>query len=126
MRKFRADEAGTATIESLFWVPIFVFFLVLVLDASFIFFGKAEALRVVQDGNRALSIRVLADESETEQFITDSLADFAPGTTVTTSIVNGIIITTALIPARELLVVGSIPIFQDTTISVTAKHFLEQ
>lgn len=124
--RFYCDEEGSVSIEALFWVPIFVFTLVLVLDTSFIFFGKSQALRAIQDGNRALSVRVIEDEAATEEFIIESMEDYAPGITVETIIEDGIIVSTATMPARELMIVGSIPVFNDTLISVTAKHFLEQ
>lgn len=123
---FARDEDGSASIESLFWVPVFVFMLVLILDTSFIFFGKSQALRAIQDGNRALSVRAIADEDATEEVIIAAMVDYAPGITVETVIEDGIIISTATMPAKELMIVGSIPVFEDTVISVTAKHFLEQ
>lgn len=123
---FARDEDGSASIESLFWVPVFVFMLVLILDTSFIFFGKSQALRAIQDGNRALSVRAIADEDATEKVIIAAMVDYAPGITVETVIEDGIIISTATMPAKELMIVGSIPVFKDTVISVTAKHFLEQ
>lgn len=123
---FGRDEDGSASIESLFWIPIFVFMLVLILDTSFIFFGKSQALRAVQDGNRALSVGAIADEDAAEEFIVAAMVDHAPGITVETLIEDGIIVSTATMPAKELMIVGSIPVFKDTVISVTAKHFLEQ
>jgi len=53
VKQLRKDEDGFATLEALIWIPIFVFFLVFILDTTFIFFGKAQALRFIQDGNRA-------------------------------------------------------------------------
>lgn len=120
-------EDGSSTIEALTWIPIFVFFLVLVLDTSFIFFGKAQALRFIQDGNRALSVGALADVGEAELLIKESISHYAPSATVQTVIVDGKVISTTMsIPVTDLMIVGSIPVFDDVIINITAQHFLEQ
>ncbi len=125
-RTLRDDETGSSTIEALIWIPIFVFFLVLILDTCFIFFGKAQALRFVQDGNRALSIGALADENATELFIKNAISGYAPKATVETTILDGIIVSTTMkIPATDLMVVGTISAFDNVIVSITATHFLE-
>ncbi|SFR34931.1 hypothetical protein SAMN04488005_0732 [Yoonia tamlensis] len=125
--RFQDDDSGSATIESLLWIPMFVFVLVLITDVSFILFGKAQALRFIQDGNRALSVGALESVEETEEFILANMAGFSSTATVETSIVDGIIISTTLVmPAVDLMVIGTMPIFEDTLISVSANHFLEQ
>jgi hypothetical protein len=127
INQFHDDDEGSATIESLLWIPMFVFILVLITDVSFILFGKAQALRFVQDGNRALSVGALSSVEETEEFILGNMANFSSSATVDTSIVDGIIISTTLVmPAVDLMVIGTMPIFEDTLISVSANHFLEQ
>jgi hypothetical protein len=125
-RRFHDGESGSASIESLFWIPMFVFFLVLVMDTSFIFFGKAQALRFVQDGNRQLSVGALTSVVDTELFIKAALSDYAPTAVVDTEIVGGVIQTTVIMPATDLMIAGSIPVFKNTMIRVTANHFQEQ
>lgn len=124
--RFWNDERGSATIEALLWIPIFVYLLVLITDVSLIYYGKAQALRTIQDGNRALSVRFLPDATAAQDFIETRLQGYAPSVEVTTSISNGIVTTSATMLASELMAVGSIPTFRDTEISVTAQHFLEQ
>ena len=106
--------------ESLLWIPIFVYLLVLITDVSLIYYGKAQALRTIQDGNRALSVRFIADASAAQDFVETRLQGYAPSVEVTTTINNGIVTTSAIMPASELMAVGSIPTFRDTMISVTA------
>lgn len=124
--RFRDDERGSATIEALLWMPIFVYLLVLITDVSLVYYGKAQALRAIQDGNRALSVRFLPDEAATQDFVETRLRSHSPSVTATTSISDGIVTTSAKMPASELMAVGSIPTFGDTIILVTAQHFLEQ
>lgn len=126
--RFQKSEDGSASIESLFWIPLFVFFLVLVLDVSFIFFGKARVLQSVQDGNRALSIGVLSTEEETEEFVQTLLSSYTANAVVNSTIdlANGVVTTDVTIPAVDLMIVGSIPVFRQTMIPVSAQHFLER
>lgn len=56
LKRFRRDERGSATIEAVLWLPMFVIFFVMIADVSLVFFRQTEVMRVVQDGNRALSV----------------------------------------------------------------------
>ena len=124
--RFKDCEDGSATVESLFWFPLFMFILVLVADVSFIFFGKAQALRVIQDGNRALSVGRFNDTDSTRDFITAALQPFAENVVVTTTVDDGVVTSTATIPTTDLMAVGSIPGISSIDVVVTAQHFLEQ
>ena len=126
LARFSRSERGSASIESLFWVPVFAFLLVLVADTSFIFYGKAQALRTIQDGNRALSTGRLDDEAAVQTYVSDTFATFSTNATVSTSINAGIISTTMTVPANDLVSVGSIPGLQNLTIEITAQQFMEQ
>ena len=126
-KNFRVSEDGSSTIESLFWIPIFAFFLVLILDVSFILFGKAQALRYIQDGNRALSVGAFTDPDEAALFMQKSISHFAPSAEVETVILDGMIISTVMsMPATDVMIVGSLPLFDEIIIKVRADHFLEQ
>ena len=126
IERFRRDESGSATVEALLWMPIFIYLLVLITDVSLIYYGKAQALRAIQDGNRALSVRFLSSTGATEDFVEARLQVHSPSVAATTSISDGIVTTSARMPASELMAVGSIPTFGNTVIKVTAQHFLEQ
>lgn len=127
VKQLRKDEDGFATLEALIWIPIFVFFLVFILDTTFIFFGKAQALRFIQDGNRALSVGALPDVDATALQIKTAISDYAPAATVNTEILNGMIISTTMtIPVSDLMIIGTIPVFKGTNVEITATHFLEQ
>ena len=125
-QQFVKDERGSATIETLIWVPMFVYLLVLITDVSLIFYGKAQALRIIQDGNRALSVRHLNNTDEAEAYVLAQLATYTGAATVNTSIADGMITTVAVMPASDLMAIGSIPGFSDNTLNITAQHFLEQ
>lgn len=126
LARFKEDQSGTATIESLLWIPLFFYIFVLITDASFIFFGKAQALRIIQDGNRAYSVDAFETSEEASAYIQSQLRAFAPQATVTTNVSNGIIVTNATLRSGDLMAVGSIPGIKNIDIQITAQHFQEK
>ena len=125
LRKFLKDESGTATVESLLWMPIFFFLFILITDASFIFYGKAQAMRMIQDGNRAYSVNNFDDNAEASAYIQARLRTLSPTATATTTVSNGVITTTATLSVRELMAVGTIPNFGNGEINLTLQQFQE-
>lgn len=124
--RFKEDERGLATIESLLWMPLFFYLFILITDVSFIFYGKAQALRVVQDGNRAYATNLL-DLASAEERITTRLNSFAPGSTAN-MVYNGgtgLVTTRATLPAASLMAVGSIPNFVNLDVTITEQHYRE-
>lgn len=124
-RCFKEDQRGSATIESLLWMPLFFYLFVLITDVSFIFYGKAQALRIIQDGNRAYSVKAFDSDAAASDYIKSKLNVFAPQATVSTTVSNGIIITSATLNAADLMAVGTIPAFINSEFSVTSQHFME-
>jgi Flp pilus assembly protein TadG len=125
LRRFIKDEDGVATVESLLWMPVFFFLFILITDASFIFFGKAQTLRIIQDGNRAYSVSRFETDAEASAYIQGRIREFSPQATVQTTVTNGIIQTRATLPASDLMAVGSIPAFVSSELSVTSQQFME-
>jgi len=121
------DESGTATVESVLWLPVFIAFFCIIADASFIFFGQNRAYRIVQDANRNLSVGRLVDSIEVETAVTASLADFAPNSVVQSSIdpVSGVVTTVVALQASDLVATGLITAFLESTITVGSSHFVE-
>lgn len=123
--RFIRSTEGSSTIEAAIWMPILAFLLVLITDVSFIFYGRAEAMRIVQDGNRAFSIGRLTTEDETEAYIRAALSDLAPGATVTTLLANGVISTTVTLPVDDLMAIGTVPGMSGFNVAVASQHLLE-
>lgn len=122
---FWKDERGTATVEFVICVPVFVMLLGLVVDTSLVFAGEAQALRVVQDANRSFSIGRIKTISETQTMIVDSLKSMSPGVTAVTVVNGGVITSTATMPAQELSSFGILNVFGSTKVKVTAQHMSE-
>lgn len=125
LKRFRKDEDGVATVESLLWMPLFFLLFILITDASFLFYGKAQALRIIQDGNRAYSVQRFDSDAEARAYIETRIWKFAPNAVVETTVTNGIIQTSARLKASDLMAVGTIPTFAATEISVVSQQFME-
>lgn len=125
LQRFRSSDEGSATIETLIWLPVFVWVLVMIINVSFILFEKNQALRIVQNANRILSTGYMLTAAETEAFITDRLADIAPNATVTTVIDNGIVTSDVSYKVTNLLMPHVMRDMVNLKISISAQHFME-
>ncbi len=125
LRAFIRREAGSGTIETVLWVPVFVLIIGLIADTSLIFGRQAEALRVVQDANRALSLGRLSDVAAAEAYVLNAIAEISPNATVVTEVVNGIIITRLQMPASDLSATGVFATFSTVTVNITSEFMSE-
>lgn len=125
LRQFFKDTQGTASIESVLWLPVFFAFFSLMVDASMIFNGHSRIMRVVQDGNRNLSVGRLDTENGVEDWVSEQLTTLSDNVTVDTQIVAGVATTTAVVPAVDLEILGLFSAFNSLNISVTSQHYIE-
>jgi Flp pilus assembly protein TadG len=125
LKRFRRDERGSATIEAVLWLPMFVIFFVMIADVSLVFFRQTEVLRVVQDGNRALSVGRFGGAAEVEQFVKDTIAPMTTRAQVTTTVNSGVINTKALVPVEDLVAVGMFNFLNGYNIAVQSNHYVE-
>lgn len=121
------DESGNVTIEFVLWVPLVAFLLLLTVDVGQIFLKQAQATRLVQDANRALSVGKIRTTVATETFIKDRLAGFSTAVSAQTTYDpgTGIISTTAQIPLRDLAITQALPIGTDAKITIQSSHMME-
>lgn len=119
------SESGGATVEAVLWMPFFVFLFSLVVDASLVFGGQAEILRIVQDTNRGLSLGRYANIAAAKAHIELEIAELSPGAVVTVEAPDGIITTLVVIPASDLTATGIFDGFSDVNIVVKAQHLSE-
>lgn len=124
-RHFVRDEEGAVTVEALIWIPFFFGFLMMITDVSLAFYAKAQAFRILQDGNRALSVRRFTTPEETEAWIAAAYAPLSAGTTVDAQVSAGVVTTTMLIPIAEVQLFNTLSAFTSGDLTVTAEHYLE-
>ena len=126
LRTFRRSEDGAATIELVLILPVFLLIVALVVDSSMILFRQAQAYRIVQDANRALSLGRISTADETSALIVAALQPIAPSATATAQIANGIVTTTLTMPLSDIQMTGLLAAFDGGSIGVTASHILER
>ncbi len=130
LRRFKKQEEGSATVEAVLWIPMFVALFVLITDASLLFNGQAQMLKIVQDANRAYSTGQFETTDEVEDWVLAQVLSTSANaqvvSVVDTSVVPaGIIETTLNIPAGDLDAVGIIASLADFTMSVGSKQYVE-
>jgi Flp pilus assembly protein TadG len=125
IRKFRQSEAGTATVEAVIWLPIFFVVLFLMVDAAMIFNGQSQALRVVQDANRKMSIGGFSTPSEVEAYVVERLSPLSLEVSAISTVTVGVVTTTVTLPAADLQLSGFFGAFTNLTLSVSADHLVE-
>jgi Flp pilus assembly protein TadG len=124
-RRFLRREDGGATVEAVIWLPIFFFVLFLMVDTALIFVGQSEALRVVQDANRNMSIGRFRTVEETEAYVERQLARLSPSVTAVSVVNAGIVTTTVTMPAGDLQMSGFFTAVINANLSISADHLIE-
>lgn len=102
-----------------------MFMLVMIVDASFVFHGKTQALRALQDSNRAFAVGRFATTSELKAAALVELNKFSPNASVTSTTNAGIVTTVATFPAKDLMSIGSISAISDVNVTVVSKQYIE-
>jgi len=123
--KFARGEDGSATIESVLWIPVFVWLLALIVNVSMVVFEKNQAYRVVQNANRILSTGYMQSEAEAEAYIRSKIAHIAPDATVSTRIVDGLVTSEITYQVSDLLLPHVVVDFANIWIRVSSQHFME-
>lgn len=125
VRRFRKEESGSATVEAVLWLPLFVVVFVMIADVSFVFHRQSQMMRIVQDANRAFSVGRLSSEDETETFVTDALAGLSGSAVAVTTLDAGVISTRVQVPVTDLVAVGFFNFLSGYNIEVSSEHYLE-
>lgn len=119
------QEDGGASVEAVIWMPFFLLLFAMVVDASLVLGGQAEVLRVVQDTNRAVSLGRYQDLDVARQHIEAEIVQLSNSALVTVEVVDGIITSVVVIPARDLTATGLFDGFADIDLVVRAQHLSE-
>ena len=124
---FFGDDEGAVTVEGVLWLPVYAFFLTLIVDASLMFNGQAQAQRAIQDLNRLASSGFYVTEEEVEERGEAVLSHLSANAEVDATIdtTSGLISTVATIPAADIMAVGLISKFTSIRVTVSAQHVIE-
>ena len=132
-RRFGKDNEGSASVEALFWIPAFLAVFALMVDTSFIYHNEARILRVVQDANRNLSNTRHDTASDVETYVTARLNSLnitpksvtAVLSTDSTGTRNNAVVTTVVVEAKTLQMVGLYGALFNAEIEVVGVHIAE-
>lgn len=125
--RFLKSQSGNITIEGVLWLPVYAFFLTLIVDTSLMLNGQAQARRAIQDLNRLASTGYYRQETEIEDRGRAALRHLSRSVIVDSVIdtSNRTVLTIARIPAGDLAAIGLISSLTKIQISVSAKHVIE-
>lgn len=103
-----AEESGSATVETVLWIPIYILFFSLIVDASMLFNAQAHLTRLAQDANRAYSVGRLDDATATRDYILARIGNAygKPRTEVNVTENMGVISTEIKVDAGLYMAVG--------------------
>ena len=129
-RRFGKDQTGTASVESVLWLPLFFAAFGLMTDAAMIFNGHSRVTRVVQDANRNLSVGRYGNDpstsvARTESYIVSTLSNLSSSASASTTITAGVATTIVSVPARDLEILGLFSKLSNMTITVTSQQYIE-
>lgn len=122
---FKKANDGSATVEAVIWLPLFLFILGLAVDTSMTFHAHSRVLKVVQDVNRAYSVGRIETVEEAETMVSALLPDFSNAMIVESNVVNGIIDTRVQVPLSDIVILGVVPSWSNLAITVTSYQYAE-
>lgn len=125
LRPWMRGEDGSVSVEAALWLPIFMGLILLITNTSLVFYGQSQAMRVVQDANRAFSTGRLATEAEVQAFVVERLAPLTAQPIVETVVHQGVIYTTAQLPVEDLAHIGTLNMFSGYHVNVASQFFVE-
>ena len=121
---FVKDENGSATIEAVLWMPVFVFVLVLIFDVSMMFYNQTRVMRIVHDANRAYAVGRF-DQSEAEAFMQNEMARFSENADVQMLPGSPFVRSQISVRAGDLGGVGMLKVISGVNISVVSHQMVE-
>lgn len=126
-QNFANDDRGSATIETVIWLPVFVWILALIVNVSMVVFEKNQAYRVIQNANRIVSTGYMQTEDEVETYIRNRISHIAPDATVETTIDGNTGTVTSRIAYRisGLLLPHVVQDLADIWVDISSQHFME-
>ena len=132
LKRFARDESGFITIEAVLWIPFFLIILMLITDTSLAFFSKAQAYRIIENGNRAFAINDDSTELATEGWIkTQFRNQFARAGSANVTVdtvpdsASGTVSSSLTYRARDVVLFNTLAVLGDWKITVRAQQYVE-
>lgn len=124
-RNYARSEDGSATVEFVLWVPVFVLILGLVVDVCFFFLAQSRLYDVTADATRRWALGDIATQADAEAFVENN-AGFNGATPVATGTASGGQKTiVATIPASGVTLFGILGFVSGNNIEVRVSQINE-
>ena len=107
LQRFGKSEDGSALIETVLWIPFFLFVILMVLDASMIFMNYGRAQRVVQYDNRDFAVGVYETCAEFEAAVEAELQSFIPSADATCGIQGNMALVAVTMNSGDMELTGA-------------------
>lgn len=124
-RIFLRNDTGTATVEFVLWLPLVLLIFGTIVDFSLVLSGEAQALRVVQDANRGLSIGHFESIAAAKSYVLTQVAPLSSRATIDIAVPNGVIISRLTLPAADLMATGLYSGLINLKVTVVAQFLSE-
>ena len=124
LSRLRRDHGG-ATIETTLWIPFIFALFGLAFDFTMVFNGQARVLRILQEGNRDMSVGIYNETTGRAQMLANLTAMGVKPSSFTVERVAGEFKTRATVPIVQFGSLGYFKAFRNTTIDVTAEQMVE-
>ncbi|MCA0042662.1 TadE/TadG family type IV pilus assembly protein [Celeribacter litoreus] len=122
---FRTSDDGSATIETVIWLPFLILFFVFTAEVSNVLFTKTKMEQIVTDANRMFSVGVFQDTTELDTFVLAQLADISADATYTSSVGSQMITSLAVVPVSDVLITSFYGSWFDFKISASSTQYVE-
>lgn len=124
LNRFRKDTEGNVTIEFVMWLPVLLFMLLLVVDASVLFMTQSNYWSVTRDTARLVSRHAMT-ESAAEEYAAGNAVwrKITPDVTVS---INGATVTVSMgAPSSSIAPFGILGFAGNSTINASITQTLE-
>ncbi len=119
------DDSGASSVEAVLWLPLFMFFLLLVFDTSMTFLNKSQIYRLTQDANRGFATGRLRTTGDTEEFIRTGMATLGASPVIASSVSGNVIRSEVRVRAGDLSGVGVLGLIANIELRIATQHLLE-
>ena len=119
------SEEGSISVEAVLWMPVYVFFIALIVDTSMMLHSRSVALRIIEDANRHAVIGYLVDGSEVSQRVSEQMQLISSNATVNVDWGTNDIETVVRMPASDLQALGLLSVMANLEITVSSFNRFE-
>lgn len=124
-KRFSKESDGSATVETVIWLPFLILFFVMTAEISNIFFAKTQMDQIVSDANRLFSVGVFTDQSELDDFVLAQLGTFSANATYQSTVGSQMVNGYAVLPVADVMLTGFFSSWLNFSISSSSTQYVE-